>query len=330
MGLSTIMLVPILEVVAGLGLLLLAIQHLGSSYLNRRFPPVGAFVDVGGRRLHVLEEGGEGLPIVFVHGASSNLLEAHHRFSGRFGRRRVIYFDRPGHGHSDRGDEPMSAPSAQAGVLAGLLDRLEVPQAILVGHSWGGAVIAAFALAYPERTAGLLFVAPATHPWPGGVDLYYRLSGHRIWGRLFVSLFAMPLGWLVFRSGVRSVFAPDALPVDYLDKSAARLLLRANNFLANARDVLHLNENLRRQSPGYARIDAPTIVLTGDRDSVVWPSIHSEGLRASIAGAELITLPGCGHMPHQVYPEMIVELVARIDRAAGAMRDASASLDAAK
>ena len=48
--------------------------------------------------------------------------------------------------------------------LRDVLDRLGVAPAILVAHSWAGALALSFALDFPERTAGLVLVAPATHP----------------------------------------------------------------------------------------------------------------------------------------------------------------------
>lgn len=79
------------------------------------------------------------------------------------GRAELVFFDRPGHGWSERGSGN-ETPSGQARTLAALLDRLGIKQAILVAHSFGGAVEVAFALDYPERVKGLVFLSPATHP----------------------------------------------------------------------------------------------------------------------------------------------------------------------
>src|SRR5205085_10534491 len=62
-----------------------------------------------------------------------------------------------------------SSDLRQAALLREALDALEVKRAIIVGYSWSGALATALALAYPERVAGLVLIAPVTHPWPGGV-----------------------------------------------------------------------------------------------------------------------------------------------------------------
>ena len=53
----------------------------------------------------------------------------------------------------------------QAALIAGLMDRLGIGQAIIVGHSFGGSITAAFALDHPDKTLGLVFLSPL--PIPG-------------------------------------------------------------------------------------------------------------------------------------------------------------------
>ena len=52
-------------------------------------------------------------------------------------------------------------------MLNAVLDRLGVDRVILVGHSWGGLLALTFALDYSHRVAGLVVIAPPTHPWLG-------------------------------------------------------------------------------------------------------------------------------------------------------------------
>ena len=52
------------------------------------------------------------------------------------------------------------------------LERIGITRAIVVGYSWSGALATAYALAYPDSVAGLVLLAPVTHPWPGGVGWY--------------------------------------------------------------------------------------------------------------------------------------------------------------
>ncbi|MGO8126822.1 alpha/beta fold hydrolase, partial [Rhizobium ruizarguesonis] len=75
------------------------------------------------------------------------------------------------------GDGVLSAAAlgiAMTGAIARLMEKRGIEKEIIVGHSFGGAITAAFGLRHPDKTAGLLFLAPATHPWPGGIDWYYH------------------------------------------------------------------------------------------------------------------------------------------------------------
>ena len=56
------------------------------------------------------------------------------------------------------------------------MEKRGIKRAVIVGHSFGGAIAAAFGVRHPDKTEGLLFLAPATHPWPGGIDWYYHLA----------------------------------------------------------------------------------------------------------------------------------------------------------
>jgi pimeloyl-ACP methyl ester carboxylesterase len=88
----------------------------------------------------------------------------------------MLFVDRPGHGYSERGGPENASPPARPMRLPALMDKRGIDKAIIVGHSFGGAIAAAFGVRHPEKTAGLLFLAPATHPWPGGIDWYYHVA----------------------------------------------------------------------------------------------------------------------------------------------------------
>lgn len=303
--------------------------------ISRRHPAHGRFAEIAGLRIHHVDEGprDDRLPVVVLHGASGSLDEPRSALGPVLPHRRAIYLDRPGHGYSERGHREMSAPAEQAGIVAGLLDHLGIDRAVVVGHSWGASVAAAFAVLHPERTGGLVFVAPATHPWPGGVTWYYRLSGTPLVGRLFAHTVAPLAGLTVLRAATAAVFAPDPVPLDYVERARVALVLRPGSFLANARDVAGLKPRVAAFETRYREIRAPAVIVTGDRDGVVWPSIHADGLARDIPGAELVLLPGTGHMPHHVHPQVIVDAIDRVTRrsmALGAVApQASASADTA-
>jgi len=297
----------------------------GAWLTGRRNPPVSGFADIGGVRIHHVHvparAGADLPPVVFIHGASANLKDQMLPLRPLLeGRAEMLFFDRPGFGWSERGNNETLA--AQADTIAALLERVGIGRAIVVGHSFGGAVATAFARRHPERTLGLVFLAPATHPWPGGATAwYYKLTAIPVIGRLFSETLAYPAGRLRIGDATACVFSPNRVPDGYVDEASIPLVLRPPAFRANARDVAQLYDYVRAAAPAYREIAAPAVVISGDRDKVVYAAIHSVGLERDIPGAELVWVRNLGHKPDWIAPDLVV---GAIEKAAGRSVDLQA------
>lgn len=320
-----------LLLIIGACLVLAGYTAIRAAHYGRRHPPIGRFATIDGVRLHYVDQPLEkaGGPVnsqpalVFIHGASGNLKEPLAAFEQAFnGRYRTIFVDRPGHGHSQRGGRENSSPARQARLIDSLLDHLGVEQAILVGHSWGGSVAAAFGVHHKKRTAGLVFIAPATHPWEGGVTFYYSLTALPVIGWIFTRLVSLPIGEAWMGCALRSVFSPEQVPDKYRDRTGVELVLRPDEFRVNALDVSDLHGHVSDMSEHYEDIACPSLIITGDQDAVVYAEIHSEGLFRDIQGARLIELKGAGHMPHHT---RTAEIAALIDEMAAGLSNRQAA-----
>jgi pimeloyl-ACP methyl ester carboxylesterase len=299
----------LLTVVAALGVLALITQA-GVAALERRYPFEGEWIAVEGATLHIVDSGprdAAGPPIVMIHGASSNLEAMRQPLGAMLARdHRVILIDRPGHGWSRRASESDSTPQLQGRMIEQALQQIGVSRAIFVVHSWAGALGARLALDYPQRVAGLVMLAPVTHPWLGGVGRYNELVAMPVIGRLLAYTITLPLGYFLADPGARNVFLPQAMPENYVLDTATLLLLRPRTFLANARDLVTLKEAVRAQAGRYGEIRAPTVVITGDADNTVSPNIHARPFAKAVPGARLVVLPGVGHMVQNAAPERVV------------------------
>lgn len=297
--------------------------HTQKANIEASFPPLGEMIDIGGYKLHLVHvpapEAPELPPLVFIHGASGNLQDTMGGFRAAFeGRAELLFVDRPGHGWSDRGGPENAFPDGQARAIAKAMQAKGMNKAIIVGHSFGGAITASFALEHPEMVAGLVFLAPATHPWPGGIAWYYPIARHPVTGPIFANLLAVPAGLSRIESGTKCVFAPNTRPDDYITQTAPQLVLRPKTFRANATDVANLYDYVVKTAPRYPEISAPTIIVTGDKDTVVLPNIHSRGLAQDIDGAELVWIKNLGHKPDYIARDISI---AAIENVAGADHD---------
>lgn len=309
--------VPIIMVVALAALAL--ITRLGVVALERRHPAQGRRVAVAGATLHVVELGphdAAGPPVLLLHGASCNLLAMRQPLGELLAQRhRVILIDRPGHGWSIREREADSTPAIHARMIAEALRQLDAGPVIVVVHSAAGALGARLALDHPERVAGLVMLAPVTHPWYGGVGFYNKAVTAPIVGRLLAWTITLPLGLVLAKRSARGVFLPQVPPENFVEDTATLLLLRPREFLANACDLVTLKQAVAEQAPRYREISAPVTIISGDVDKTVSTVIHSRLLARAVPNAKLIELPGIGHMVQNAVPDLVVaEVEAMVDR----------------
>ncbi|MGH9898305.1 MAG: alpha/beta fold hydrolase, partial [Pyrinomonadaceae bacterium] len=143
------------------------------SRAQRRYPPMGKLVDVGGYRMHILAEGDAkgGPTLVWIPGSHAPGLALYHLHKVMRNETRSILFDRPGTGWSDTGPFPRRT-AREAEELQMLLDNAgEKGPFILIGHSYGGLLAANYARRYLEKTAAVILL-DATPP-----DVFLYLPG---------------------------------------------------------------------------------------------------------------------------------------------------------
>jgi len=297
---------------------LFVVAHILGNRIEARFPAIGEFVDVNGVRLHYVQVSGpDDLPtVVFVHGAGANLRDQMAAFRTELeGQVPLLFIDRPGHGYS-QSFEGSNDPVEQANALSGLLKVLDLGQVIVVGHSFGGAITAAFGVEHKDQAAGgLVFLAPVSHPWPGGdVSWHYSVGNIPGLGWLFSRTLAPVAGSLVYENAAARVFEPQAMPEWYPEMSGTRLVLRPGNFHENAKDVSRVYDHVVAYHPRYREIEAPTLIFHGTKDTITGLEYHSKGLEADVAGSLFVPLPGLGHKPDYVETKRIGNAIMEMAR----------------
>lgn len=216
------------------------------------------------------------------------------------GGHRVVLYDHRGHGRSTLGTAPLTIERLGADLRA-VLEQLDITEAVLVGHSMGGMTLQSFATAYPDdlvaRTKAIVLVSTAArflgHSVPSVVVegvLGDRRVQRFLRGSIGLALARPAVGR---RPRIAHVMAVrDGLVTT---PSAARV-----GFL-----VAMSGMDLR---PGLGKIPLPTTVLVGTQDRLT-PPRFAQKLAKAIPCAELIVLPGAGHMLPLEEPDRLVDAI---------------------
>ena len=233
--------------------------------------------------------------VLLVHGASGNFADLHVALADRLAAMgfRVFSVDRPGHGWSDR-------LAGRHGVFAGTAGRMD-PRGASGARRRAGDRRRAFARRRARPRDGAR--TPRLRARPGAARagqpslarrrlLVLQARGLARVGPLFRWLVVPLAGMFSMPGGVRSVFEPGPTPENYIERTRLPLVLRPWHFRANAEDVVDIEGHVAVLSKRYGAIRAPTAIVTGDRDSVVYAHIHSAGCARDIPGATLRVLAG--------------------------------------
>ena len=226
---------------------------------------------------------GTGPAVVFMHGLLGNSRSWVKQFAPFSRTHRVIAWDAPGFGGS-----AVVEPSVDvfADTLGALLDALECPSAVFVGHSMGGVVAARLAARRPELVSGLVLSCSHAGYGQSADSPPSAKLGSRL--KELEALGAEEYG----RVRARGMTAKGA-SAEVLDL-AARIATEARpeGMIASSR-MLQLADN-RALLPG---LPMPRMVITGAEDPVVQPAMKDE-LLALTAGVRHVEIPAVGHAPY--------------------------------
>lgn len=223
-------------------------------------------------------------PLLLIHGAGGDYLDWSIKL--RLGAE-AIAIDLMGHGKSDPSGRTTIADYAQD-VIA-FMDALNLPQAIIAGHSMGGAIAQMMALTYPERVRALVLLGTSAYFTVNPQILAGLLSNPEETARLIVKWeWAKDVSEALKEQGVKKLLQVPA-QVTHGDYVACQQF--------DVRERLH-------------EITSPTLILAGDSDKMA-PLNLSETLHQGIVGSELVVIKGGGHMFHLEQPEAVNEQIIR-------------------
>lgn len=230
--------------------------------------------------------------LVMVHGFSVPSYIWDSTYNAAVGRGYgALRYDVYGRGYSDNPDVAYDA-ALYAGQLRELLDSLRINKKInLLGLSYGGRIISAFAYQYPERIQNLIYVDPAGFET---VDLNSEYPA--MVSEEDVNAFKATDGYKYMAKGQLSDFY-DSVPFLGWDKKYEEMM----KFKGFARALLSTRRNspsMENEHKAIAASGIPVFCFWGEHDTVVKLDEVKTNLYERIPNVELFVLPDAGHLPH--------------------------------
>ncbi len=274
-------------------------------------PPEGSFMQIDGVRLHRIERG-SGQPVVLLHGNAVPLqdLLASGLVADLASRHRVIVFDRPGFGFSERPRTRWWSARKQAKLIDEALRRLGIEQAVVMGHSWGTLVALELALLRTRAVRKLVLVSGYYFPTVRADVAIAALPAIPVLGDLMRYTVSPLFARMTLKRAVRKMFAPEPVPAGYLERVPRELIVRPSQIRADSEDAVSMIPAARRASKRYASLDLPVVLLAGTGDRVVRQSSQSVRLHKVLPNSRLKLINGAGHMLHHAHHADVADAIA--------------------
>ncbi|MGX7952009.1 alpha/beta fold hydrolase [Tsuneonella sp. HG249] len=264
------------------------------------------FVELaGGPTVHLRDEGPRDAPVIMLlHGSNADLHTWRPWVERLAGDYRIIRFDQRGHGLTGPAEDDDYSRAAFAADVERVADRLALDRFVLAGNSMGGGIALEYALAHPERLAGLVLVDA------GGAPRLEEAKGNIGFTLARTPGVASLMGQVVPRSlierSLRQSVSNQAVVTDAAVDRYWELLRYPGNRAATAKRFSLPNEPFAPAA--LARLGVPTLVLWGAEDNLI-PRSSGRWLAGHIPGARLEVLPGIGHLPMEEAPDATARIL---------------------
>ena len=239
-----------------------------------------------GQRLSYVDKG-TGRPVVFIHGwtLSSAIWKAQTDFVAAQGLRAIAY-DRRGHGQSSKPETGYDYEVLTAD-LAALLDRLDLEDVVLVGHSMGGGEVVRYLARHGAKRVGRVVLVAPTTPYQLKTDDNPQGVDRAVYDQMVAALQTDRHGYLA--AGAPGLLGRDAEPnqIDWAMSIALQAAPQAQIGCLRALAETDFRRDL-------ASVTVPTLILYGSADAPITP-VNATRTQAGIAGSRLEIYEGAPH-----------------------------------
>lgn len=275
--------------------------------VERQHPPGGQFIEVDGVRLHYIERGSGEQVLVLLHGNGTMALdfELAGLIDAAARTYRVIAFDRPGFGFSERPRDRRWTPEAQARLLLQALHLLDVRRATVLAHSWGTLVAVSMGLQEPQLVQHLVLASGYYYPTPRLDSVLLSGPAWPVIGPLVRHTVSPLAARLIWPGMMRKLFGPSEVPPSF-QAFPKWLALRPRQLQAAAAEGAGMIAAAARLRHHYRELSMPVTIVAGTADRHALARLHSERLHAELPSSRLILLRGLGHMLQHLAPEAVL------------------------
>jgi pimeloyl-ACP methyl ester carboxylesterase len=257
------------------------------------------FIKVKGHDIHYLRKG-EGTPLILVHGFACSTY-TWRKLIPLLADRYVVYaLDLLGFGFSDKPPDGNYDLRSQGNLVLDFMDALQVPSAILVGHSMGGVVVAYAAVEAPEQVKALVLVDAGFYS--GGAPAFLKYIFFPLDRIMAKQFYTKEMRMKSFsRSYYNKSFITDEVMEGYMLPTTTP---HAVDALARM-----MKEVGPRKYEGISEhIARPTLIVWGEQDLPI-PLRDGERLNREIKGSKLMIVKECGHMSPEEKPEELAKAI---------------------
>jgi pimeloyl-ACP methyl ester carboxylesterase len=279
-------------------------------------PPAGRFLNIDGVWLHYIERGA-GEPLVLLHGNGSMIQDFDS--SGLIDlaavTHRVIVFDRPGFGHSDRPRDVTWTPEAQASLFRRALQQLGVTKALVLGHSWGASVAVALALTYPDFVRGLVLASGYYYPTARLDVVALSAPALPVLGDVASNTVSPLASRILWPLMMKQIFGPAPVPAKF-EGFPKEMAVRPSQIRASAEESALMIPDAAHFEDRYGELKMPVVIIAGEDDRLIDIDEQSARLHGDVAGSKFHRIPKTGHMIHQTATADVLSAIDEVTAAA--------------
>jgi magnesium chelatase accessory protein len=275
----------------------------GRDWPNRE---ASRFVAAGGLRWHV-QVLGSGPALLLVHGtgaATHSWREVAPRLAQQF---TVVAPDLPGHGFSGAPARSGFSMQGMAQGLQALLAALSMQPVLAVGHSAGAAILARASLDGRLDLRGLVSLNGVLLPLHGMPYEFFSPMAKLLAGSSLVPRF---FAWRAQdRSSIERLVRSTGSKLDARGIELYAKLVRSPGHVGGALEMM-ANWDLRPLQHDLHRLRTRLLLVAAENDRTVAPA-EARRVARIVHGAQVVTLPGLGHLAHEEQPGLVVDEVLR-------------------